>query len=60
MVTLLTEDTSHIKEITSRIREISFVRSVSDYLIPEQHRGGHYRDPTQHRLDEMFKQAGLS
>jgi DNA-binding Lrp family transcriptional regulator len=60
MVTLLTEDTSHIKEITSRIREISFVRSVTDYLIPEQHRGGHYRDPTQHRLDEMFKQAGLS
>ncbi len=59
VVTLLTDDVACIKEITSRIREIPFVRSVTDHLIPQQHRGGHYRDPTQHRLEEMFKEAGL-
>ncbi len=58
-VTLLTNEPSRIKEITSRIREIPYVRSVTDFLIPEQHRGGHYRDPTQHQLDELFKEAGL-
>ncbi len=59
VITLLTEDVPRIKEITSRIREIPFVRSVTDHLIPQQHRGGHYRDPTQHGLDDMFEEAGL-
>jgi DNA-binding Lrp family transcriptional regulator len=59
VVTLLTNDVTRIKEITGRIREIPFVKSVTDHLIPQQHRGGHYKDPTQHRLDELFKEAGL-
>ncbi|MFX1317666.1 MAG: winged helix-turn-helix transcriptional regulator [Promethearchaeota archaeon] len=60
IITLLTNEPSRIKEITSRIRETPYVRSITDFLIPEQHRGGHYRDPTQHRLDDLFKEAGLS
>ncbi|MFX1581208.1 MAG: winged helix-turn-helix transcriptional regulator [Promethearchaeota archaeon] len=59
IVTLLTNDPTQIEEITNQIREIPNVRAVTDYLIPQQYRGGHYRDPTQHRLDEMLKDVGL-
>ncbi len=58
-VTLITDDPTRIEEITNRIREVPFGVSVIDYLIPQQHRGGHYRDPTQHRLDDLFKEAGI-
>jgi DNA-binding Lrp family transcriptional regulator len=59
IINLITEDTTRIKEITKRMREIPFVKTITDYLIPQLHRGGHYRDPTEHHLEEMIKEAEL-
>jgi DNA-binding Lrp family transcriptional regulator len=58
-VMLIIENPSYVNEIMSKVRETDFVESVEDQLVPPQIRGGHYRDPTQHRLEKMFQEAGL-
>lgn len=60
VVELLIDDLTRVGEITSVVREASFVESVDDFLVtPQTYVKMHYRDPSQHGLDELFKEAGL-
>ncbi|MFX1343217.1 MAG: Lrp/AsnC family transcriptional regulator [Promethearchaeota archaeon] len=59
-ISLIIDDLKKVGEITSIAREASFVEEVDDYIIaPQTYVKLHYRDPSQHRLEEMFKEAGL-
>ena len=60
VISLLVEDPTKVGEITNIVRETTFAESVEDYMITSQtYVKMHYRDPSQHRLDELFKEAGL-
>lgn len=59
-VGLIIEDHTKVGEITNIVREATFVETVDDFLVtPQTYVKMHYRDPSQHRLDELFKEAGL-
>jgi DNA-binding Lrp family transcriptional regulator len=59
-LSLLIEDPTKVGEITNIVREATFTESVDDYIITSQtYVKMHYRDPSQHYLDELFKEAGL-
>jgi hypothetical protein len=59
-VGLIIEDPIRVGEITRLVREATFVEAVDDFLVtPQTYVKMHYRDPTQHYLDELFKEAGL-
>ncbi len=59
-ISLLVEDPTKVGEITNIVREATFSESVDDYMITSQsYVKMHYRDPSQHHLDELFKEAGL-
>ncbi len=60
-ISLLVEDPTKVGEITNIVREATFSESVDDYMITSQsYVRMHYRDPSQHHLDELFKEAGLT
>jgi len=59
-ISLLVEDPTKVGEIINIVREATFAESVDDYVITSQtYVKMHYRDPSQHHLDELFKEAGL-
>ncbi|MFW9984670.1 MAG: winged helix-turn-helix transcriptional regulator [Candidatus Odinarchaeota archaeon] len=59
-ISLLVEDPTQVGEITNIVRETTFSESVDDYMITSQsYVKLHYRDPSQHHLEELFKEAGL-
>ncbi|MFW9832095.1 MAG: hypothetical protein ACFFD8_10020, partial [Candidatus Thorarchaeota archaeon] len=58
-VMLIIENPSIVKEIISKVRGVPFFKTVEDQLVSPQRMGGHYRDPTQERLGELFREAGL-
>ena len=59
-ISLLVEDPTKVGEITNIVREATFSESVDDYMITSQsYVKLHYRDPSQHHLEELFKEAGL-
>ncbi|MFX1343222.1 MAG: hypothetical protein ACFFAL_11110, partial [Promethearchaeota archaeon] len=60
-IALIIEDATKIGEITRAVRAAPFTNSVEDLLVtPQTYAKMHYRDPSQHRLDELFKEAGIS
>ncbi|MFX1343223.1 MAG: winged helix-turn-helix transcriptional regulator [Promethearchaeota archaeon] len=59
-ISLLVEDPTKVGEITNIVREATFTKSVDDHIFTTQsYVKVHYRDPSQHHLDELFKEAGL-
>ncbi|MFW9831714.1 MAG: winged helix-turn-helix transcriptional regulator [Candidatus Thorarchaeota archaeon] len=59
-VNLMIEDTTKVGEITKIFNESSFAESVEDQLVtPQSYVTGYFRDPSQHRLDQLFKEARL-
>lgn len=59
-ISLIIDDLKRVGEITKIVREASFVEEVDDYIItPQTYVKMHYRDPSQHRLEELFREAGL-
>ena len=60
VISLLIEDPTKVGEITNIVREATFSESVDDNMITSQsYVRMHYRDPSQHHLDELFKEAGI-
>jgi DNA-binding Lrp family transcriptional regulator len=59
-VTLIVDDPIRVGDITSVVREVTFFDRVDDFVItPQTYMKVHFRDPSQHHLDELFKEAGL-
>ena len=59
-VDIIVEDQKKVGDITKMVRETTFVECVDDVVLtPQTFVKVHYRNPSQHRLDELFKEAGL-
>lgn len=53
-------DLTKVAEITSKVKAAGFAESIEDFVMTSAFSSSsHYRGPSQTRLDEMFKEAGL-
>jgi DNA-binding Lrp family transcriptional regulator len=59
-VDIIVEDQKKVGDITKMVREATFVKCVDDVVLtPQTFVKVRYRDPSQHRLEELFREAGL-
>jgi Lrp/AsnC family leucine-responsive transcriptional regulator len=59
-IVLILDNPTKAADITRVVREAPFVERVEDVVAtPQTYVKVHYRDPSQHRLEELFKDAGL-
>lgn len=59
-VDVIVEDQKKMGDITKKVREATFGEHVDDVVItPQTFVKVRYRDPSHHRLEELFKEAGL-